>query len=261
MGNHVPATPLLLTSLQNPNASITSQAVPADAKNIQITCQTLPFGVSYFVALTPLDTTALLQLIPDPNVIAATTWNGKIATSFVDRLVLHPDAYPSLAPLPVQMLLPCQLTQSGNTIQCALPVSIRGNLLRMNIGWGNIVDNTSLALPLSVTFPPLPPFVGTTPMILSFPVPQIAYHSVQRFQENKVVYPFTRDPKVLPALFNPKSCSYFDGTLNTTVSNQQFGSQLSLLPVSQPIENLYMTGSMFLAQNLSNLQVFLSYEI
>ncbi len=248
-----------LKSSHFPSASILTAFVSLSTNYIKITCHDLlPYGVPFFVALIPVDA-SLLTTVMGANAVANVVWNNRNATSFTDRLVLHPERYTVPSPLHLQILQSCPaLNVSAYTFVCAVPPNLRGSLLRMYLGWGIPIGPGHYAI--SQFFPAAPLMSNQYPLTLTFDLPRLGTRGARRFLVNTKVIPNVRSPPTMPIV--PESAEYvgkapFD---LVTVSNTS-SYQLSLNPVPQTTEDLFLTGSMSLAINAANLQVFLRYGL
>jgi hypothetical protein len=251
----LPANSMRLTSVADENVFISTMTVPANSSFMILTCRdVLPAGVPFLVAFVPVDASAL-QTLMNSSAVANVMWNNRTATSFTDRLVLHPERYAMPATLPLQFTVCPALNTSVSSFVCALPPSMRGSLWRLYIGWGILFGPAQYAIPLD--FPAAPLFVNQVPLTLTFPMPQLDSRSAKRFVLNKKVVPNVRAPINTP--FDPTSpaaVSIFDAN---TVSDS--GNQLSLNPVPEATEDLFFPGSMSLARSTADLQLFLRFEV
>jgi hypothetical protein len=246
-----------LNSSHVPSASIVTAFVSPNTNYIQITCHDLlPYGVPFFLALMPVDA-SLLSTVMGVNAVSNVVWNNRNATSFTDRFVLHPERYTVPSPLHLQVLPSCPaLTESAYTIVCTIPPNLRGSLLCMYLGWGIPIGPAQYAI--SQLFPVAPLMSNQYPLTLTFDLPRLGTRGARRFLVNTKVIPSARKPPAMP--FVPESVEYVSKSPFDliTVSNTS-SYQLSLNPVPQTTEELYLTGSMSLAINAANLEVFLRY--
>jgi hypothetical protein len=228
-----------LNLTQPANATLLTVAMPSGASQLNLTFDSAHFAtnVSYIVLLAPTNAASLRQASANNPTVASSVWQGREATPFGDRFVIHPTTA-----VPGRILASCSAV--GSSLLCTLPVNVTGSLLQLYVGWGVPImgDPSALAIRSLIKSVPLLAAAGL-PLSLTFPLPAFDPLSAHHFKANDNFL------RVVPTGWANDDSSKFDLLAEDTSSGASV-----LLPVAQVPDPIFLGGA--LAPFYGQLKVF-----